>query len=106
MQGERLVGLMTLSVIRHIPREQWERVPVSQTMIPLERLHVVSPQQPLSDLLPLMAGRDVNQLPVVQNDALVGVVSRDAIVHYLEVRRSLGVESSKRDAQNQLSRAA
>jgi predicted transcriptional regulator len=75
-------------------------------MIPLERLHVVSPQQPLSDILPLMAGRDVNQLPVVQHGALVGVVSRDAIVQYLEVRRSLGVEAQKSDAQNRLRHAA
>jgi predicted transcriptional regulator len=75
-------------------------------MIPLSRLHVVTPQQNLSDVLPLMAGRDVNQLPVVQNDALVGIVSRDAIVHYLEVRRSLGGDTSKSDAQNQLHNAA
>jgi len=60
----------------------------------------------LSDVLPLMAGRDVNQLPVLENGALVGVVSRDAIVQYLEVQRSLGVENTKSDAHNQLRRAA
>ncbi len=106
MQADHLVGLITLSDIRHIPREQWGQVPVSNAMIPLERLHVVTPQQSLSDVLPLMAGRDVNQLPVVQNDALVGIVSRDAIVHYLEVRRSLGVDTSKSDAQSRLHNAA
>ncbi len=106
MQADHLVGLMTLSDIRHIPREQWGQVPVSNAMIPLSRLHVVTPQQSLSDVLPLMAGRDVNQLPVVQNDALVGIVSRDAIVHYLEIRRSLGVDTSKSDAHNQLHNAA
>jgi len=42
----------------------------------------------------------------IQNDALVGIVSRDAIVHYLEVRRSLGVDTSKSDAQNQAHNAA
>src|SRR6266446_5542455 len=82
MQADHLVGLITLSDIRHIPREQWGQVPVSTAMIPLSRLHVVTPQQSLSDVLPLMAGRDVNQLPVVQNDALVGIVSRDAIDHH------------------------
>ena len=100
------VGLMTLSDIRHIPRERWAHVPVSQAMIPLAQLHVVSPQQSLSDVLPLMAGRDVNQLPVVQNGALVGILSRDAIVQYLEVRRGLGVNTPKSDAQNQFSKAA
>ncbi len=106
MQGEQLVGLITLSDIRHVPREQWAQISVSEAMVPLERLHVATPQQRLSDMLPLMAGRDVNQLPVVQNGALVGVVSRDAIVHYLEVRRSLGVENPKSDAQNRLRHAA
>jgi Zn-dependent protease/predicted transcriptional regulator len=98
MQADHLVGLITLSDIRHIPREQWEQVLVSYAMIPVERLHVVSPQQSLSEVLPLMAGHDVNQLPVVQNGALVGIVSRDAIVHYLEVRRGLGLDTPKIDA--------
>jgi len=106
MQADQLVGLITLSDIRHIPREQWGQVTVSYAMIPLERLHVVSPQQTLSDVLPLMAGRDVNQLPVVQNGTPVGIVSRDAIVQYLEVRRGLGIDSPKSDAQNQLHKTA
>jgi len=106
MQTDRLLGLITLGDIRHIPREQWGQVPVSTAMIPLSRLHVVTPQQSLSDVLPLMAGRDVNQLPVVENGALVGILSRDAIVHYMEVRRSLGVENAQSDGHDQMSRAA
>jgi CBS domain-containing protein len=53
-----------------------------------------------------MAGRDVNQLPVVDNGAPVGIVSRDAIVGYLEVRRSLGSEHAQSDGHNQVSPAA
>src|SRR5215469_5925810 len=90
-QLDQLAGLITLADIRHVPREQWNEVPVGHAMIPVDRLHVVSPQQSLNDVLPLMAGRDVNQLPVVQDGRLVGVLSRDAIVHYLEVRRDLGM---------------
>ncbi len=106
MQGDRLAGLITLSDIRHVPREQWGYTSVGQTMIPVERLHVVSPQQSLNDVLPLMAGRDVNQLPVVQNGIPVGIVSRDAIMRYLEVRRSLGSGTPKGDGGQQLSEAA
>src|SRR6266487_2279820 len=106
MQADRLAGLITLSDIRHVPREQWGYIPVGQVMIPVERLHVVSPQQSLNDVLPLMAGRDVNQLPVVQNGIPVGILSRDAIVQYLEVRRGLGVNTPKSDAQNQFRKAA
>jgi Zn-dependent protease len=97
-QGDQLAGLITLSDIRHVPREEWEMVPVGHAMIPRERLHIVSPQQSLNEVLPLMAGQDVNQLPVVQDNRLVGVLSRDAIVRYLEVRRSLGLEDSRKAA--------
>jgi Zn-dependent protease/CBS domain-containing protein len=106
MQGDRLAGLMTLSDIRHVPREQWGYTSAGQAMIYVERLHVVSPQQSLNDVLPLMAGRDVNQLPVVQNGIPVGIVSRDAIMCYLEVRRSLGSGTPKGDGGKQLSEAA
>lgn len=88
-QNDQLVGLITLGDIRSVPREQWSQVPVGHVMNPVNKLHVVSPQQNLNDVLPLMAGRDVNQLPVVQDGRLVGVLSRDAIMRYLEVRRSL-----------------
>jgi Zn-dependent protease/CBS domain-containing protein len=39
-QGEKLVGLITLSDIRHVPRDQWGQVSVGTAMIPLVRLHV------------------------------------------------------------------
>ena len=106
MQGDQLAGLITLSDIRHVPRERWGSTPVSQAMIPMERLHVVTPQQNLHEVLPQMAGRDVSQLPVMQNGSLVGLVSRDAIMHYLEVRRSLGPKSSQGHDEEKMSVAA
>jgi Zn-dependent protease/CBS domain-containing protein len=98
LQGDQLAGLITLGDIRHVPRDQWEQTPVGFAMIPLERLHVVSPQQSLNDVLPLMAGQDVNQLPVVQDGQLVGVLNREAIVRYIEVRRNLGLDKLSKAA--------
>jgi Zn-dependent protease/CBS domain-containing protein len=92
MQGERLGGLITLGDIRHVRREEWPQTVVGFVMIPVERLHTVRPEQPLSEALQLMTGQNVNQLPVVQADGeLVGVLTREAIIHYIEVRRSLGL---------------
>lgn len=98
VQGDQLAGLITLGDIRHVPREQWTQTPVGLTMIPPERLHVVSPQQNLNDVLPLMVGSDVNQLPVTQDGRLVGVVTRDAIMRYLEIRRGLGLTEPRKAA--------
>jgi Zn-dependent protease/predicted transcriptional regulator len=92
MRDDQLAGLITLSDIRHVPREQWPQTPVGAAMVPAESLHTVTPQQSLKEVLPLMTGRDVNQLPVVQDGRLVGVLTRDGIMRALEVRRSLGAK--------------
>lgn len=92
MQGDVLAGIITLSDIRMVEREKWEGTPVGFAMVPIERLHVVAPEQSLKDVLPLMNDRDINQLPVVQNGKLVGVLSRDAILRSLEIRRNLKLD--------------
>jgi len=94
-QGDQLAGMITLGDIRHVPREQWGQIPVGYVMIPLKRLQAVSPQQNLNDVLPLMANRDVNQLSVVQDGKLVGVLTRDAIIRTLEIRRGLGLDEDR-----------
>src|SRR5438477_6139799 len=63
MQGDQLAGLITLSDIRHVPREQWGQTPVGHAMIAGARLHTIAPQQSLKEVLPLMNGENVNQLP-------------------------------------------
>jgi CBS domain-containing protein len=94
MQGSQLAGLITLSDIRHVPRAQWSQTPVGSVMIPAERLHTATPQQSLRDVLTLMNSQDINQLPVVENGQLVGVLRRDGLLRSLEVRRSLNVKQA------------
>jgi Zn-dependent protease/CBS domain-containing protein len=95
MQGDQLGGLITLSDIRNIPREEWSKTPVGFAMVSVDKLHVVTPQQNLRDALPLMSGQDVNQLPVVEDGRLVGVLSRDAIIRALQVRQELGLHHKR-----------
>jgi Zn-dependent protease len=98
VQVEQLAGLITLSDIRHIPHDEWAQTLVGMTMTPLEKLHAVSPQQSLNEVLPLMVNRDVNQVPVVTDGRLVGVVSREDIMRFVEIRRGLGMEGASSSA--------
>ena len=95
MQADQLAGLITLSDIRHIPREQWGQTPVGHAMTPVERLHVVSPQQKIREVVPLMVAQNVNQLAVVQDGRLVGVLSREDVMRSLEIRQSLGLDGGR-----------
>lgn len=91
LQGDRFAGLITLSDVRHIPREDWPQTPVGLAMVPLEKLHVVTPEQSFEKVLPLMVSQDLNQVPVVSGDQLVGVLGREDVMRFIEVRRGLGI---------------
>jgi hypothetical protein len=61
-------------------------MPVGNVMIPLARLRAVAPEESLTSVLPLVSGRDMNQLPVARHGRVVGVISREAIMSYVEAR--------------------
>jgi Zn-dependent protease/CBS domain-containing protein len=92
LQGDRFAGLITLSSVRHIPREDWSQTPVGLAMVPVEKLHIVSPEQSFEKVFPLMVHQDVNQVPVVAADQLVGILSREDVMRFIEIRRGLGIE--------------
>ncbi len=106
VQDGQLTGLVSLTDIRRIPREQWGQMPVGQVMVPRERLHVVAPRQPLSDAAELMGRYSIHQVPVVQDGNLLGMISRDAIIRFLEIRRGLGLQEAEQQIDLRLPRAS
>ena len=61
----------------------------------LEQVYVTTPEQPLHDLLEVMVTRGINQIPVVQDGRLVGLLSRESILRYLQVRQSLKMDEPR-----------
>jgi Zn-dependent protease/CBS domain-containing protein len=87
--GNHPVGMVTLSRIRETPRAGWPTTTVSQIMIPLEKLATVRPEAGLWSALQKMGRDGVNQLPVVGGDGIVGMLSREDVVHYLQALQAL-----------------
>lgn len=83
MKEGKLVGLLTLHHLKNIPQEEWAQVTVEQVMIPLSQLKWISPQATLWEALKEMDQDGVNQLPVIENGELVGVLSREDLVTFL-----------------------
>ena len=82
----RFVGLITPRDVGSIPRDRWDKTTVREAMRPLQELHIITPETPVLDALKLLTSKDVNQLPVVANGTLQGVVSRSQLLHLLQVR--------------------
>jgi Zn-dependent protease len=79
----RLLGMISLEDVRALERGQWAARRVADIMTPFERLHSVAPSQPASSVLALLAETGVNQLPVVEDGRLLGLVTREDILKWM-----------------------
>jgi len=91
VQGNsRVLGLVTPSEVRAVDRSRWTELTVRDVMRPIEQLRTVTPDMDAAEALIAMARADVNQLPVVAEGHLRGMVSRGQILRLLQARSELG----------------
>lgn len=87
----KLLGMLTLRDITGIPKRKWRFTTTEQAMVPFNRLVRVEPETELLSALRMMDNANVAQVPVVDGEELVGVLSREQIIHYLRTRAELGI---------------
>ncbi len=84
-----ITGLITPHEIKGVERARWPFTVVYEVMRPLDQLRTVPPDTPVSEALMIIGREDLNQLPVVSNGRLEGMISRDQILRYLLTRAEL-----------------
>ena len=89
--GGRLEGTLTLDNIKAVPRQNWEVTQVKDIMTPVDKLSVAYPEQDALSILEQMEEKDINQMPVVSNDRVIGLITRDSLMRFLRVRSELKV---------------
>jgi CBS domain-containing protein len=82
---------MTLHNVKEVPREQWTTETVKEAMTPLDKLKWVRPDEELSSVLRILTENNVNQVPVVQDNKIIGMVSRENLLNFVHVRSRLGL---------------
>lgn len=86
-----LLGMVTLRDIVEVPKTLWGFTTIGKIMRPFQRLLTVSPQTDLLVAMQQMDNANVAQVPVVDSNNLVGMLSREQIVRYLRLRTELGI---------------
>lgn len=86
LEGDHVIGLVTLEDVRKAPHQEWETTSVRQIMTPADELAVVTPRDDAADALNKLIQRDVRQVPVMQDGHLVGMVRRRDIVRWLQLQ--------------------
>lgn len=85
----RLQGLVTMDNVRGVPRERWDRTTLSEAMTTFDHVKSVSPDEDLSTILKIMTEADIDQVPVVQDGNIIGMVGRDNLLNFINVRAEL-----------------
>jgi Zn-dependent protease/CBS domain-containing protein len=87
----RLVGIVSITHAKKVPHADWatQRVGAIMTHAPLK---TISPNTDLRTALRLLVGGSLNQLLVVSDDRLAGMLSRADLLRFLELRDELGLQ--------------
>lgn len=90
-RGTRPEGLVSLSDITAIPRRHWPYLTAKQVMVPVDRLVTVRADDDLIGALETMESARVTQMPVIEDNEIVGMLSRDQVLRFIQLRTELGV---------------
>jgi Zn-dependent protease/CBS domain-containing protein len=91
----KLLGIVTLADVKRIPQDEWLNTPVQEVMTRVPVMSV-SQDSDLNDALKLLAQNEVNQIPVMDDGQIVGLLSRADVLRYLQTRQELGIKNSRK----------
>ena len=94
VQDGRLLGLVTPNEVRTVEPQAWPCTSVRDVMRSADKVHCVSPDMPAMEALETMGREDVNQLPVMSDGRIQGVVSRAHVLQVLRARAELKLPPS------------
>jgi Zn-dependent protease len=92
VDGDNLVGVVTISDIKGLPQEKWPITPVLQVMHRAP-IHALKPEDDLNTAMKLIAQYDLNQVPVLNQGKLVGMLTRADVINYLQLSQELNIKN-------------
>ena len=84
------VGMITLHAVRKVPRENWSSNSVQAAMLSLDHVHSAAPDEPALGVLERMQREDIDQMPILAEGRIIGMIGREAILRVLHTRLQIG----------------
>jgi Zn-dependent protease len=99
VDGGRLLGIVSITDAKELPQAAWPTTLVGGIMTPTP-LKTVAPDADVNGALQIMVEGGLNQLPVVRDGQLIGLLSRADIMRFLQLRDELGLQRLPADAND------
>jgi Zn-dependent protease len=89
--GGRLGGVLSLQNIKSVSQQNWGVTQVKEVMTPIDKLPVAHLEQDALSILEQMDESGTNQISVVSEGRVIGLIDRDDLIIFLRTRSELGV---------------
>jgi Zn-dependent protease/CBS domain-containing protein len=86
LEGDQMLGLVCMADIRQTDQEQWDSTRVTNIMTPTAQLITMTPNDEAADALHRLSQQEVDQIPVLEEGQLRGLVRRQDIMRWLTLR--------------------
>ena len=84
-------GMLSLEDITKVPQAKWRFTTAQQIMTPFSRLLRIDPGMDLLAALKAMDEAQISQAPVVQDERLIGTLTRERVQQFLHLRTQVGM---------------
>ena len=84
-------GILTLPNIKSVSQPNWGVTQVKEIMTPIDKLKMAYPDQDALSILEQMDESNINQMPVVSEGRVIGLITRDNLIRLLYTRSQLGI---------------
>ncbi len=86
-----LKGIVTLHNVKSVSRQNWDVTQVKEIMTSVDKVKVAHPNQDALSILEQMDECDINQMPVVSEGRVIGLIARDNLISFLRTRSELRI---------------
>lgn len=90
-----VLGVITVSDVRRVPRDAWGQVPAQRIMTPRANVITVNASQPAVEVLVLLGEKGLNQVPVLEDGRMVGLVTRRELLDRIQLAERLTPSDSE-----------
>lgn len=86
---EEIVGMVSLAGVKTVAKDLWAFKQVRDIMLPIEQVHCLKPNEDASEAWAKMATCDIGRMPVMEEEKLVGIVTRRDIMNLFKIKSDL-----------------